>query len=145
MKGENLTKAELYIISYFYMMIDGDKISVETIPFKRFLKDRVSDSILRQIIMEVKSMPSMAIDNLIKMIKTINPIRYKELETTFISYFQSSCGTPLIFALENPQYIFLLLTSSYYKTKVTAYGLNKIAIDTARNCEKQLSSLGIDF
>ena len=145
MKGDNLTKAEIYIITYFYQMIDGEKATYDNIPFKRLIKDRVANGVLQQLVTEVKTMPSMAVDNLIKLIKALNPVRYKELEATFMSYFTNACGVPLVFALENPQYLFLLLTSSYYKTKVTAFGLNKISIDCARTCEKTLNTLGIEF
>ena len=145
MKGDNLTKAEIYIITYFYQMIDGEKATYDNIPFKRLIKDRVANGVLQQLVTEVKTMPSMAIDNLIKLIKALNPVRYKELEATFMSYFTNACGVTLVFALENPQYLFLLLTSSYYKTKVTAFGLNKISIDCARTCEKTLNTLGIEF
>ena len=145
MKGDNLTAAEIYVISYFYRMIDGDRMSVENIPFKRFLRDRIPDGVLKQRVSEVQNMESMAIENLIGLIQNLNPVRYKELKSTFMSYFQASCGVPLIFALENPQYIFLLLTSSYYKTKLSAYALNKTALETSRRCMKNLSGIDITY
>jgi hypothetical protein len=145
MKGENLTKAQIYIISYFYRMIDGDRATADSIPFNRFLRDRVPDSVLKQLVSQVHEMESMAIEHLIALIIQLNPIRYKDLQSTFMSYFQASCGVPLIFALENPQYLFLLLTSSYYKTKITAYALNKTALETSRKCMKNLSGIDIKF
>jgi hypothetical protein len=60
------------------------------------------------------------------MISSLNPIRYKDLEAMYMSYFTSVCGISLIFALENISYLFLLITSSQYKTQLTAYGINKI-------------------
>jgi hypothetical protein len=145
MKGENLTRAQIYIISYFYRMIDGDRATADSIPFNRFLRDRVPDSVLKQLVSQVHEMESMAIEHLIALIIQLNPVRYKDLQSTFMSYFQASCGVPLIFALENPQYLFLLLTSSYYKTKITAYALNKTALETSRKCMKNLSGIDIKF
>ena len=144
MKGENLTKAELYIIAYFYKMIDGD-ISVDRIPFRRFLKDRVPDSLLQQIVTEVQNLETMSVAGVIELIKQINPIRYKDLGVTFFSHFTSACGAPVMFALECPQYLFLLVTSAYYKTKITQYALNKVSVESARRLIKQLSSLDINY
>ena len=147
MKGDNLTKAQMYIDSYFYRMVDGDKMGPTTIPFNRLLKDRVSQEQIKQITMEVSMMPSLAIGNLISLIKKINPVRYKDLDATFMTYFTSSCGLPVIFALENIQYLFLLLTSAEYKTKLTAYGLNKTATSsgTVKKCIATLSGMDITY
>ena len=145
MKGDNLTKAQIYIISYFYRMIDGDRATAENIPFNRFLRDRVPDSVLKPLVSEVQGLESLAVENLIGLIMQLNPVRYKDLQSTFMSYFQGACGVPLIFALENPQYLFLLLTSSYYKTKITAYALNKSSLETARRCMKTLNGIDIDY
>lgn len=141
MKGDHLTKAMMYVTSYFYRMIDGDKLSPTSIPFNRILKDKVSAEMIKQIVMEVQMMPSLAIGNLIQLIEKINPVRYKDLHSTFMTYFASSCGVPLFFALENIQYLFLLLTSAAYKTKITAYALNKTASDTVKRCMSQLSGI----
>jgi hypothetical protein len=118
-----------------------------TIPFNRLLKDRVSQEQIKQITMEVAMMPSLAIGNLISLIKKINPVRYKDLDATFMTYFTSSCGLPVIFALENIQYLFLLLTSAEYKTKLTAYGLNKTATSsgTVKKCIATLSGMDITY
>lgn len=145
MKGDNLTKAEIYIISYFYRMIDGDRATADNIPFNRFLRDRIPPSILKPLVDQVQGLESLAVENLVGLIIQLNPVRYKDLQSTFMSYFQGACGVPLIFALENPQYLFLLLTSAYYKTKITAYALNKTALDTARKCMKNLSGIDIDY
>lgn len=147
MKGDNLTKAQMYIDSYFYRMVDGDKMNPTSIPFNRLLKDKVSQEQIKQITMEVSMMPSLAVGNLIALIKKINPVRYKDLEATFMTYFISSCGISLIFALENIQYLFLLLTSAAYKTKVTAYGLNKTATTsgTVKKCMSALSGMDIKY
>jgi hypothetical protein len=99
MKGDNLTKAMMYITAYFYRMIDGDKLSPDSIPFNRILKDKVNMAQVKQIVMDVQMMPSLAIGNLIDLIKKINPVRYKNLDSTFMTYFVSTCGVTLIFAL----------------------------------------------
>lgn len=143
MKGDYLTKAMMYITAYFYRMIDGDKMSPSSIPFNRILKDKVSAEMIKQIVTEVQMMPSLAIGNLIQLIEKINPVRYKDLHSTFMTYFTSTCGVTLIFALENLQYLFLLLTSAAYKTKVTSYALNKTASDTVKKCMSQLSGMQI--
>lgn len=144
-KGDNLTRAELYVIAYFYRMIDGSRMSAESIPFKRFLRDKIPDALIKQIVTEVQMMPSLAIGNLIKLIQQINPVRYKNLDATFMTYFTSSCGIPMIFALENLQYLFLLMTSSYYKTKITQYSLNKTALESSRKCMKTIGGMGLDY
>jgi hypothetical protein len=144
-KGDNLTKAMMYVTSYFYRMIDGNKMDAKNIPFNRILKDRVPQAQIDQIVTEVKTMPSLAIGNLINLIKQINPVRYENLDATFISNFTQSCGISLIFALENLQYLFLLMTSSNYKTKLTAYGLNKTASDTVKKCVSMLSSMRVTY
>lgn len=147
MKGDNLTKAQMYIDSYFYRMVDGDKMGPTSIPFNRLLKDRVPQEQIKQITMEVSMMPSLAIGNLIALLKKINPVRYKDLDSTFFTYFTSSCGITLVFALENIQYLFMLLTSAEYKTKLSAYGLNKTASSSGvvKRCISALSGMNIDY
>lgn len=142
-KGENLNKVQMYVTAYFYRMIDGDKMDPSKIPFNRILKDRVLQDQLKQVTMEVGMMPSLGIGNLISLIKQINPVRYKDLDSTFMTYFASSCGVTLIFALENLQYLFLLITSAQYKTKLTAYSLNKAASDSAKKCMTNLNGMNI--
>ncbi len=142
-KGDNLTKAQMYVTAYFYRMIDGDRMNPTSVPYSRILKDKVSNEMIKQITTEVAMMPTLAIGNLIDLLKKINPVRYKDLDATFMTYFTSSCGITLIFALENLQYLFLLMTSSYYKTKLTAYGLNKTAGQTAKKCISALSGIDI--
>lgn len=144
-KGDNLTKAMMYVTSYFYRMIDGNKMNPKDIPFNRILKDRVPQEQIDQIVMEVKMMPSMAIGNLIELIKKINPVRYENLDAVFMSYFIQTCGQSLVFGLENIQYLFLLITSANYKTKLTAYGLNKTASDTVKKCVSMLSSMRVTY
>ena len=60
------------------------------------------------------------------LIKQINPVRYKDIDTLYMTHFNSVCGISLVFALEALSYLFLLVTSSVYKTGVTGYGKNKI-------------------
>ena len=125
MKGENLTKAYIYIVAHFYNMIRGGAITVETIPFKRLLSDKVEPSVLNAIVDDVVNNPDKSLMGLIRMITKINPIRYKDLESMYLSYFTATCGISLIFALENIPYLFLLITSAYYKTTLTAFNINK--------------------
>lgn len=145
MKGDNLSKAMAYVAAYFYHMIDGDRINEQSIPFSRLMKDKMNPEVLKQIVAEVKTTPSLAIGYLLKLIEKINPVRYKDLYATFMTYFTSSCGIPLIFALENPQYLFLLMTSAVYKTKITAYALNKTANASAKKCLSILNSMDINY
>ena len=135
MKGENLVKAMMYVITYFYKMIDGDRLAPESIPFKRIISDKIEPAI--------KALPDLGFFNILGLIKNINPVRYKNLDNMYLTYFTSSCGTPLIFALENIGYVFLLLTSAVYKTPVTQYGLNKTVSNTARKLLKELNQMGV--
>ena len=143
MKGENLVKAMMYVITYFYKMIDGDRLSPESIPYKRIIADKIEPSTIKLIASEVKALPDLGFFNIIGLIKNINPVRYKNLDNMYLTYFTSSCGTPLIFALENIGYVFLLLTSAVYKTPVTQYNLNKTVSNTARKLLKELNQMGV--
>lgn len=127
MKGENLTKALLYIMAFYYKMIDGDMFDVNALPSisKRVISDKVNPSTIKDIGNEVKSLQDTNFMSLINLIKQINPIRYKDLDTMYMTYFIGVCGTSIIFALENLQYLFLLFTSSAYKTGLTGFALNK--------------------
>lgn len=126
-KGDNLTKVLLYLAAYFYRMIDGETFDVSILPniAKRIISDKLDPKFVKQIGEEVKNMPDMSFMSVIELIKQINPIRYKDIDTMYMTYFISSCGTPLIFALENLSYLFLLFTSSAYKTSLTGFALNK--------------------
>lgn len=126
MKGENLVKSMMYIITYFYKMIRGDTITPESIPFKRIISDQIDEGVAKQIVEQVRISEDTSFMGIIKMISALNPIRYKDLEAMYMSYFTSVCGISLIFALENLSYLFLLITSSQYKTQLTAYGINKV-------------------
>lgn len=127
MKGENLTKALLYIMAYYYRMIDGERFDVNALPSisKKIISDKVQPSFIKQIGEEVKNMQDMNFMTFIELIKQINPNRYKDLDTMYMTYFIGVCGIPLTFALENLQYLFLLFTSSAYKTSLTGFALNK--------------------
>lgn len=141
MKGENLTKAMLYASTYFYKMIDGDAITENSIPYKRFIDDKIDPSVIKQVVSEVKGMKDMSFMNLLKLISNINPVRYKDMPVMYLKYFVTSCGTSLIFALENPSYLFLLITSSNYKTRITAMGINKTIGLRAKKVNALLSSM----
>ena len=143
MKGDNLVKTMLYIISYFYKMIDGPIMNAETIPFKRLLDAHVEPSVITQIVNEVKALDNLSFLSVIELIKQLNPIRYKDLSTMYITYFTSSCGIPIIFALENISYLFLLITSANYKTSITAYGLNKTVSMPVKKAIMLLSSMNL--
>lgn len=142
MKGDNLTKAMMYVIVYFYNMFRGDNMTVENIPFKRLLNDKVNVDIANQIIDDVVANPDKSFMGLLKLIAKINPIRYKDLDTMYLTYFTSTCGVSLIFALENIAYLFLLITSASYKTPITSYSLNKTVSMPCKKAITLLTSIG---
>ena len=141
MKGEHLTKARLYAMAYFMRMIDGPGMNITNI-YKRIVVDKIDESVIKQIQDEVKNMQSMAFMDLIKLIININPVRYKNLETMYMTYFQTCCGIPLIFALENLSQLFLLATCARYRTAdMTSYALNKLVQPLAIKIMKQINSI----
>jgi hypothetical protein len=142
MKGDNLTKAMMYVITYFYNMFRGDNMQVESIPFKRLLNDKVNPDIANQIIDDVVSNPDKSFMGLLKLISKINPLRYKDLDSMYLSYFTSTCGVSLIFALENLAYLFLLISSASYKTTITSYSLNKTVAMPCKKAVLLLTSVG---
>ncbi len=142
MKGDNLTKAMMYVITYFYNMFRGENMTVESIPFKRLLNDKVNLDVANQIIDDVVSNPDKSFMGLLKMISKINPIRYKDLDSMYLSYFTSTCGVSLIFALENIAYLFLLISSASYKTTITSYSLNKTVAMPCKKAVLLLTSVG---
>lgn len=141
MKGDNLVKTRLYFIAYFYKMINGTDISVDNIPFKRIISDKVDPSVLSQVVDDIKNMPDNSIMNVVELLKKINPVRYKDLSSQYVPFFSTSCGVPLIFALENIQYLFLLITSAPNKTTLTQYGLNQTVIQQCRKVISLLQSI----
>lgn len=142
MKGENLTKAMMYVITYFYNMFRGDNMQVESIPFKRLLNDKINPDIANQIIDDVVSNPDKSFMGLLKLISKINPLRYKDIDSMYLSYFTSTCGVSLIFALENLAYLFLLISSASYKTTITSYSLNKTVAMPCKKAVLLLTSIG---
>lgn len=144
-KGENLTKLCLYTMAYFYRIIDGDAYDPKSMPniAKRVILDKVDPIIIKQIADEVGSMEDVGFMSLIELFKKINPVRYKDLDTIYMSHFIATDGMPLIFALENLQYLFLLMTSSAYKTSLTGYGLNKEVSPITKKAIKLLTTLNI--
>ena len=138
MKGDNLNKAMLYIISYFYRMIRGGDLTAATLPYKRIMLEHIDESVVNTILDDVLANNDTSFMGLLKNIQKINPIRYKDIDTMYMSYFTSTCGIPIIFALENISYLFLLITSAEYKTAITSYGLNKTV---AMPCKKAISLL----
>ena len=139
-KGENLVKCMLYLFAYYYRMIDGPDFSI--IPaYKHIISDKVDVNIVKQIMEEVRSLEDTSFTSILEKIKQINPVRYKDIDTLYWTYFNSTCGIPIIFALENLSYLFLLVTSAQYKTNVTAYGLNKMIHDPVRKVMTLLGSM----
>lgn len=125
MKGDNLIKTMLYLFAYFYRMIDGPEFTI--IPaYKRIIADKVDESVVKQVIEDVRNMESNSFMDVLELIKKINPVRYKDIDTLYMTHFNSVCGISIVFALETLSYLFLLITSSVYKTGVTGYGINKI-------------------
>lgn len=143
MKGDNLNKALMYTITYFYRMFKGDEISAASIPFKRLMNDKIDEGVANQIVEEVKSLPDMSFLSVIGLVQKINPIRFKDLQSMYPSYFTTTCGVSLIFALENIQYLFLLMTAAIYKSSITAYGINKTVSLPSRKAIQILSSLSL--
>lgn len=141
-KGENLNKSMLYVIAYFYRMIDGENMDINTIPYKRLMMDKIDNGIVKTIFEDVKNMENTDFMELIKRIININPVRYKDLDTMYMSYFTTTCGASIIFALENLGYLFLLISSSAYKTTITSYALNKIVNMVNKKAITLLLSLG---
>ena len=121
MKGDNLVKTMLYLFAYFYRMIDGPEFTI--IPaYKRIIADKVEESVVKQVMEDVRNMESNSFMDVLE----INPVRYKDIDTLYMTHFNSVCGISIVFALETLSYLFLLITSSVYKTGVTGYGINKI-------------------
>ena len=142
MKGEYLTKAMLYAIAYFYRMIDGaDRVSVNTIPYKKIISDKVPEGAVKEIFSQVASMEDSSFMGLINLIQNINPVRYKDLEAMYLQHFTTSCGVPLIFSLENLGYIFMLIYSAEYKTQLTQYNLNKTCSGLIKKASTLLGSM----
>lgn len=137
MKGDNLTKASMYAIAFFYKMINGE-ISVGSVPFNRFLRDKIEPSKQKQIIDDVNGVQTNSFFSLLNLIKQINPVRYKDLDSKYIAYFTQTCGINVLFALENIQYLFLLMSSSIYKTPLTGFSINKVVQMPAKNAQRIL-------
>ena len=49
----------------------------------------------------------------------------------------------ILFALENIQYLFLLVTSANYKTNLSGFGLNKIVQASAKRAQVILVSMNL--
>lgn len=143
MKGENLSKAQLYVIAYFYKMIRGDLFDPHAIPYKRIMLDKVSDTAAIEIFNEVGNMESNSFLDLIELITKINPVRYKDLKSMYLTHFISTCGSPIVFALENPGYLFMLITSAVYKTGITQYSLNKLENDYSKKAITLMTAMNI--
>lgn len=142
MKGDNLTKASMYTIAFFYKMIHG-QISVGTVPFNRFLRDKIEPSIQKQIIEDINQVQTNSFFSLLECIKKINPVRYKDIDTKYITYFTQTCGINILFSLENLQYLFLLMASAIYKTPLTGYSVNKIVQMPAKRAQTVLINMNV--
>lgn len=142
MKGDNLSKAIVYCVAYFYKTFRDENISEKDVPYNRFLRDKMDPIVAKEIITEVREMNSTSFLDLLKLIMKINPVRYKNLDQMYVTYFIQNCGAPILFAIENLQYLFLLITSSAYKTQLTQYSLNKFVGLAARKLITNLTSIG---
>lgn len=139
MKGENLTKAMLYTIAYFYRCIDGaDSLNAGSLPIKSIIADKISNDMIKTAVEEVKNMPDSNFMSYIELIKKINPIRYKDLSEQYLSMFNSCCGMSIVFALENLQYLFLAIVSANYKSSLTQFGLNRTIKDSSKSIQTLL-------
>lgn len=139
MKGENLTKALAYAMAYYYRMIDGP--SDMTVPFRRLIGDNINVDVEKSIIEDVKALPNMDFENLINLFVKINPIRYKDLPGAYMQYFFQTCGSPLIFALENFQYLWLAAMCATIKSTIIGYGFGKSISDDGKNITKMLATM----
>lgn len=142
MKGENLTKAMLYTIAYFYRCVDGnDALNAASLPVKSIIADKIDQSLAKTVVEEVKGLPDSNFMTFLELIKKINPIRYKDLSTQYLSMFNSCCGMSVVFALENLQYLFLVITSANYKSTLTQFGLNRVVKDAAKSIQTILNQV----
>lgn len=141
-KGENLTKAMLYSLAFFYKMIDGnDKLDAGSLPIKSIILDKVDKKLVDEIIAEVKALPDTNFMGLVELFKKINPIRYKDLDAQYMPIFVSVCGMAIMLALENPTYLFLLITSATYKSPLTQFGLNRTVKDVTKRIQVLLTQV----
>lgn len=140
-KGENLTKAMLYIISFFYKMVDGNEFTI--IPgYKKIISDKIDDAVVKQIESEVRALPDTSFIGFLDCIKRLNPVRYDDIDQMYMTHFIRVCGTTLCFALECVPYLFILVTSAAYKTGLTSMGLNKLLSPQIRKTITLLSTAG---
>lgn len=145
MKGDNLTKAMIYVITHFYNMFrPDDSLTHDSIPFRRLLQDTPDPSIINPIMDDVIGNSDKSFMGLLSMIKKINPLRYKNIDSMYMTYFTSTCGVSLIFALENISYLFLLVSSATYKSGITAYSLNKTAIMPCKKAITIMSTMNLE-
>lgn len=139
MKGENLTKALAYAMGYFYRMVDGPDDMM--VPFKRLIGDSMTVDVEKSITDDIKALPNMDFENLINLFVKINPVRYKDLPGAYMQYFFQTCGSTLIFALENLQYLWLAAMCATIKSTIIGYGFSKTISDDGRNIVKMLASM----
>lgn len=139
-KGDHLTKAIIYSMAYFYKMIDGVDFNI-TPMIKKIVSDPVSPDVVKQIQDEVKHLESDSFMEVLALIKRLNPVRYKDLETLYLNHFKTTCGTSLLFAIENLSYLLILVTSANYKTALTSFSLNKIVGNYAKQAIRLLAPI----
>ncbi len=141
-KGENLVKTMLYIMSFFYKMVDGNEF--EIIPgYKKIISDKIDDRIVQQIEAEVRALPTTSfMEFLDTCIKRLNPVRYADIDQMYMTHFIRVCGVSLCFALECLPYLFILVTSVAYRTGITSVGLNKLLAPQIRKTITLLSTAG---
>lgn len=140
-KGDNLTKAMLYIMAFFYKMVDGNEFTI--IPgYKKIISDKIDDAVVKQIEAEVRALPDTSFIGFLECIKRLNPVRYDDIDQMYMTHFIRVCGVSLCFALECLPYLFILVSSVAYKTGITSTGINKLLGPQIRKTITLLSTAG---
>jgi len=142
MKGDNLVRGLIYAMAFFYKMIDGPDFNITAI-VRRIIGDnqllKENSDLIKQISDEVRSLQNNSIIDLIELIKKINPVRYENLDVTYLNHFTVTSGASLLFALENISYLFILLSSANHRTQLTNASLNATVTSAAKKVVKDLS------
>lgn len=125
-KGDNLNKIYVYIITYFYRMFRDD-VSEANTPYKRIIVDKMDPIVVSQIVNEVNEKSPKSFHELLELMVKLNPVSpiYQNMPGYYIDAFFRACGIP-VFALEYIPYIFLIIASSIHRTSgITMVGFNK--------------------
>lgn len=141
--GDNMMKATLYVISYFYKMFRGANISESNIPFKRLVPNtnNLDPEVIKQIVQDVKDNAGNSFMGLIELIKKINPVSYKAIDTRYMLEFIGKCGNYVPFSLENISYLFLVLTSATYSTTTVGNALRALIKPNTKPILQMMSTI----